>query len=159
MNRTRTPRNKNYDSKNLERAVIERRTAMENHNLEEKEQAEEKIIRYLDKYIYWALHNYGPLIAREDIDDIRQGIWLRIFERIDGYEAAKGTESTYITRDIIHVISDYINEKQYAANQYYGKILRQVEAIRQECEVHGEPLTSGVVSRKLKVGEKKQRNI
>lgn len=155
MERMRTPRNKNYDSENLERAVVQRRTAIENHNLEEKKEAEQAIVQYLDRYIYWALHNYGSLIAREDMDDIRQEIWLRIWARIDGYEADKGTGSTYITRDVMHVISDYINEKQYATNQYYGKILRQIEGIRQECEAHGEPLTPGVVSRELKVAEKK----
>lgn len=55
------------------------------------------------------------------------------------------------------MISDYINWKYYSANQYYGKILRQIEEINSECETQGSPLTPQMVSGKLGVRENKAK--
>ena len=144
--------------KKLEEAVVQRRTAKENNDLKKLKEAELVICQYLEKYIKTELsYKYQKLIDKQDQEEMINEIWIRILERIDGYQSAKGTGTTYVVRDIRHVISDYINWKYYSANQYYGKILRQIAEINSECETQGIPLTPRLVSRKLGVRENKAK--
>lgn len=158
MSHKKRPRNNDYDPKKLEEAVVERRIAKENNDLKKQKEAELVIYQYLERYIRAELsYKYKKLIDKQDQEEIINEIWVRILDRIDGYQSAKGTGTTYIVRDIRHVVSDYVNWKYYSTNQYYGKILRQIEEINSECEIQGIPLTPQIVSGKLGVRENKAK--
>ena len=158
MSQKKRPRNNNYDPKKLEEAVVQRRTAKENNDLEKQKEAEGIIYQYLERYIRTEVsYKYQQLIDKQDREEVINGIWSRILDRIDGYQSAKGTGSTYIVRDIRHEVSDYANWKYYSANKYYGNILRQIEEINSECETQGISLTSAMVSEKLRVRENKAK--
>ena len=110
MSQKKRSRNNNYDPKKLEEAVIQRRIAKENNDLKKLKEAELVIYQYLEKYIKTELsYKYQKLMDKQDQEEIINEIWIRILERIDGYQSAKGTGTTYIVRDIRHVVSDYVN--------------------------------------------------
>lgn len=123
-----------YSSKDFEEYIHAYWKAMENNDKKLLEEMGLKIYEHLHNLIEKLMKKCNSLLPSAEHDDMYMEIWAGIWGKFKDYDHHQGQISTYIIRDIRHVIDEYISSNKYHTSPYYAKNIKKLLKAIEECE-------------------------
>lgn len=94
------------------------------------------------------IHDYTQQLPYAEHDDVYMEVWAGTWGKFKDYDHRKGQISTYINRDIKHIITEYISKNKYHTSPYYAKNIKKVSEAIEEYEQDHIPVTSELIRAK-----------
>lgn len=123
-----------YSSKDFEEYVHAYWKAMENNDKKCLEEMGVKIHEHLHYLIEDSMKKSNVFLPSAEHDDMYMEIWAGIWGKLKDYNHTLGQISTYIIRDVRHVIGEYVSRNKYHTSPYYAQNMKKLLKAIEECE-------------------------
>lgn len=123
-----------YSSKDFEEYIHTYWKAKESNDKKLFEEMGIKIYNHLHNLIETLINDCDQWIPFAEHDDIYMEVWAGIWKKLKNYDHHRGKISTYIIRDVKHIINEYISNNKYHTSPYYAKNIEKLLKVIEECE-------------------------
>ena len=141
-----------YSSKDFEEYIHAYWKAIENDDRKLLEEMGRKICDHLHNLIETLMKNCGNWIPSAEHEDMYMEIWAGTWEKFKDYDHHRGQISTYIIRDVRHIVEVYISSNKYHTSPYYAKNIEKLSKVIEECEQDHITVTPELI--KAKTGQR-----
>lgn len=132
-------KNEQYSQEEVLKLVTFYHTALEVGDGEGVKEASARIFKFIEKYVNKTLWETCGTIMRNPMycDDLKQDVWLHIFEELKKYNPDKGTLTTFVKYWILHAVSNFSSRSFHNTTTYYATVIQKINRAKNFCKQAG----------------------